>query len=215
MGHALMDKVSAHWADLPGNAFKVLLLMAKTAMDDDLVPVYWKGWEYLAVTGLGRHDWPADADDSDQARQSRRRGFETVRQALRDIKLAGAITVTTPGKRGKQAVYGLRLDAPNLWTTQSSRKETLRHDARKPCVLRNETLRMTQGKAGAEETRETRETRGETMSSSEAPHQGSARLRLIRAAVDAERAQRGNDKSSLDTEATDPPREEPSAWTTA
>ena len=150
MGYTLVGKVLAQWADLPGNAFKVLIQMANTGLDADLVPVYWGGWERLAVTGMGRRDWPPDDDDSDQAQQIRRAGFEAVRQAIQDLKTAGAIKVAKRGKAGAQARYGLYLDAPNLWTTQSSRRETLRDDAGKPCVKRRETLRKAQGNPAPE-----------------------------------------------------------------
>ena len=195
MGHALMDKVLNQWSDLPGNAFKVLLLMARTGMDNELVPVYYGGWERLAMTALGRHVWPADDDDSDDAKRTRRAGFEIARKAVRDLKQAGAIKVTKRGKTGNQARYSLHLDAANLWITRQRRTESVRSDARKACVERTESVRQTHGKRGAKETRETRETRGEPRSSSETTHLAredtsgtSTRLRLVREAADADHA---------------------------
>ena len=218
MGHALMDKVLAQWIDLPGNAFKVLMLMAKTAMDDDLAPVYYGGWERLAVTGLGRRDWPSDDDESEQATQTRRASFEAVRQAVQDLTTAGAIKVSKRGKSAKQqARYALSLDAANLWTTRQRRRETLRNDAGKPCAERRETLQTTQGKAGAKETRRNQEeTRGETRSGSgdnsptrEAGQLTSNRLRLVRARADADLAQESQGASMQELPTTH--REEPTA----
>ena len=198
MGHALMDKVLTQWSDLPGNAFKVLLLMAKTGMDDELVPVYYGGWERLAMTALGRRVWPADDDDSDDAKRTRRAGFEIVRKAVSNLKQAGAIKVTKRGKTGNQARYSLHLDTTNLWTTRQSRTESVRSDARKACVERTESVRMTHGKSGAKETRETRETRGEPRSSPETTHLAreaeqptTDRLRLVRVRADIDLAQQG------------------------
>ena len=194
MGHALMDKVLAHWADLPGNAYKVLNVMARTAMDDELVPVYYKGWGHLAVTGLGRRDWPADEDESPEAKAIRRAGFEAVRQAVEDLTTAGAIKTTKRGKSGKQqARYALHLDSANLWITRQRRRETLRDDAGKPCQRRRETLSTTQGNPGAKETkRKQEETRGETRTSLGTTHLARDRLQLIRDAADADQATRSH-----------------------
>jgi hypothetical protein len=165
MGHALMDKVLIHWSNLPGNAYKVLMAMAKTGMDADLVPVYFGGWQRLAVTGLGRHDWPADDDDSEDAAKIRRAGFESVRDAVTQIKKAGAIKVKRSGKRGAFAHYSLHLDASNLWITPQPRRKTLRSNADKPCVIPRKSLRDAQENPVAKETREPMETTGEISSS--------------------------------------------------
>ena len=119
MGHGLMDKVVAHWGGLPGNAFKALMLIAATAHDDDAKPVYWGGWERIAIVGLGRRDWPADDDNSPEAVKLRRGHWETVRQALVKVRDAGAISVKTSGKHGARAEFWLHLDPINT---------------RKPCV---------------------------------------------------------------------------------
>ena len=205
MGHALMDKVLIHWSDLPGNAYKVLMQMAHTSLDSDLAPTYWGGWDTLAVMALGRRDWPADDDDSKEARATRRASFEIVRLAISDLKKAGAIKVAKRGKRGAQARYSLQLDSANLWTTLQQRKETLRDDARKPCATRKETLRTTQGKAGVEETKgtnkektgdETRSSPGDNSPTREATSQATRRLQLVRQAADAALAEQ--DQSSLE-----------------
>lgn len=200
MGFALIDKVIIHWGNLPGNAYKVLMVMAKTGMDADLVPVYFGGWERLAMTGLGRRDWPADDDDSDEAVKSRRASFEIVRQSVRDLKTAGAIKVKRQGRRGKVAHYSLHLDAPNLWITPLLPKDSLGSNARNPWVERKESLRTTQGKAGVEEQRRNQKEQGEEISSSPAvPHQGArspedkpekSRLEEVRRRADAEIATR-------------------------
>lgn len=184
MGHALMDKVWLHWNNLPGNAFKILLTMAKTSMDDDLVPVYFGGWERLAMSSFGRHDWPSDNDDSAEAENIRKSTFEVVRRATNDAKKAGAIRVKRRGKRGSVAHYSLHLDAPNLWNTPELPNKKLGSNPTKGWELPNRKLGTTQQKAGVEETREPMETRGEISSSPAVPHQGprarTAKLREIR-----------------------------------
>jgi len=196
MGHALMDKVMLHWADLPGNSYKILMVMAKTGMDTDLVPVYFGGWERLAMTGLGRHDWPADDDDSDAAERVRRAGFEIVRKALAQAKQAGAIKVKRQGKRGNVAHYSLHLDAKNLWKTPVLPTESVRGSATKACVVRTESVRTTHGKEGVEETKRKPKEQGEEISSSPADgspareatsaNPKSARLQLVRERADAQ-----------------------------
>jgi len=110
MGHALMDKVVTYWGDLPGNAFKALMVIASTAHDDDAKPVYYGGWERVALVGLGRRDWPADDDDSVEAERVRKSHWEAARLALAKIKEVGAISVKVCGKPGSRAEYWLHLD---------------------------------------------------------------------------------------------------------
>jgi hypothetical protein len=162
-----MDKVMLHWADLPGNAFKVLLVMAKTGMDADVEPTYRGGWVRLAMTGLGRRDWPADDDMSPEAERVRKALFELVRRAIRDAKTAGAIRVKRQGKRGSVAHYTLHLDRP----MGQLPNKTLGSDTTKGCGLPNKTLGTTQRNVGAKETREPMETTGEISSSTAVPHQ--------------------------------------------
>jgi len=190
MGHGLMDKVVAHWGGLPGNAFKALMLIAATAHDDDAKPVYYGGWERIAITGLGRRDWPADDDDSAEAEQVRRSHFETVRQALVKVREAGAISVKTCGKPGSRAEYWLHLDPL---------------DTRKPCVPTQGKPAVAQGNLAdpqgnpAPKYPQSPQSSGEiTTSSKSVPHQAlqspvdkarkSARTEEIRRQLDLEQA---------------------------
>lgn len=163
MGHGLMDKVVAHWGDLPGNAFKALMVIAATAHDDDPKPVYWGGWERIAIVGLGRRDWPADDDNSPEAQKVRTCHWETARQALVKIKEAGAISVKTAGKPGSRAEYWLHLDPL---------------DTRKPCVKTQGNLAVGQGNLAdsqenlAPKYPQSQQSSGEiTTSSKSVPHQ--------------------------------------------
>jgi len=189
MGHALMDKVVTYWGDLPGNAFKALMVIASTAHDDDAKPVYYGGWERVAIVGLGRRDWPADDDLSDEAERVRKGHWETVRQAMVKVREAGAISVKTCGKPGSRAEYWLHLD---------------RRDTRKPCVATQGNLAVGQGNLAdsqenlAPKYPQSPQSSGEiTTSSKSVTHQSakrvaetarSNRLQLVRDKADAENA---------------------------
>ena len=155
MGHALMDKVMLQWGDLPGNAYKALLIIASSARDDDPQPVYWGGWERLAIVGLGRRDWPADDDESPEAELVRRVHWETVRQALVKVRKTGAISVKTRGKPGARAEFWLHLD---------------RTDARKPCIGTQGNLADPQGNLAPNYQQSPQKPGGETTSSPKTPH---------------------------------------------
>jgi hypothetical protein len=113
MGSAMHAKVSMQWGDLPGTAFKVVSLMALTVHDDDPTPVYWGGWQRLAIVGLRRWDWPPDDNRSPEAERIRKRHWEAVRGALDVARRAGVISVKTRGTCGSRAEYWLHLDRPN------------------------------------------------------------------------------------------------------
>lgn len=193
-----MDKVLMQWSDLPGNAFKVLMVMAKTAMDDEVEPTYWGGWERLAMAGLACRNWPADADLSDEARLIRGAWLKRVQHAVADAKNAGAVKVKTPGRRGVSACYSLHLDREDLWITRPN--EGVRGTETVPLTGTDEGVRGTktgsiggrkpstyQGVRGTksgqlggrkpstrgtnEETREARKQGEETIMSIETPHQ--------------------------------------------
>jgi len=189
MGHALMDKVVTYWGDLPGNAFKALMVIASTAHDDDAKPVYYGGWERVAIVGLGRRDWPADDDLSDEAERVRKGHWETVRQAMVKVREAGAISVKTCGKPGSRAEYWLHLDRP---------------DTRKPCIATQGNLADSQENLAdsqenlAPKYPQSPQSSGEiTTSSKSVTHQSakrvaetarSNRLQLVRDKADAENA---------------------------
>lgn len=109
MGHALMDRVALEWGDLPGNSYKCLMVMASCAMDQAEPPLYWGGWERLAVQGLGKRDMPADSDDSPAAVARRKALAEVVRLAIKDLRNAKAIEVARRGRPGVRAEFKLTL----------------------------------------------------------------------------------------------------------
>lgn len=190
MGHALMDKVVTHWGGLPGNAFKALMVIASTAHDDDAKPVYYGGWERIAIVGLGRRDWPADGDESAKAIKVRRVHWELVRQSLVKLREVGAISVKTSGKPGSRAEYWVHVDAP---------------DAKKTCIATQGIVADPQGIVAdtqgivAPKYPQSPQSSGEiTTSSKSVTHQGSKspainpkkliRLQVVRERADAENA---------------------------
>ena len=115
MGDQLMKRVVRDWGDLPGNAYKALMVMASCAMDDGKPPVYFGGWERLALTGLGRREgWPADGDLGDPAERFRRSSEELVRRAVKCLVERGALKVRTRGRLGVRAEYELVLPQLNV-----------------------------------------------------------------------------------------------------
>jgi hypothetical protein len=111
MGDQLMKRVVADWGDLPGNSYKVLMVMAMTAMDKDEKPRYFGGWERLAVIALRRRSWPNHEDHSPEAEREREAGRKRVAEAVRDLIKAQAIKTKTPAvKQILRAEYWLTLD---------------------------------------------------------------------------------------------------------
>jgi hypothetical protein len=160
MGHTLMDRVARDWGDLPGNAYKCLMVMASCALDDADQPVYFGGWERLALQGMGKRDWPADDDDSPAATARRKSYFEVVRIALADLRRAGAIESRRRGRPGVRAEFTLTLQR-NL---VSAPKETLEATQR--------SLADRQTNLGAHYQHSQQLTRGENTSPSGVRHQG-------------------------------------------
>lgn len=172
MGHALMDKVLLQWSDLPGNAYKVVMLMAASTRDDAAKPVYWGGWERLAIAGMGRREWPADDDESDDATKVRKSHWEAVRSALAAAKKAGAISVKKRGQPGTRAEYWLHLDRPNTGKACIPTQENPADPQENPAVAQENpapNYPYSPQKPG-----------GEIISSPPVPHQG-ARARTITA----------------------------------
>lgn len=121
MGDQLMKRVVRDWGDLPGNAYKCLMVMAMSAMDpkeqarhDGERPKYWGGWQRLAIAGLGRRDWPPDRDESDEAQRVRETHRKRVVVAVRDLITMGAIESAQPGKQTLRAEYWLTLDRAEM-----------------------------------------------------------------------------------------------------
>lgn len=164
MGHKLMDKVVTYWGDLAGNTYKALMVIAYSARDDDERPVYWGGWERLAIVGMGRRHWPPDDDVSEAAVKLRKSHWEAVRKALEDARSAGAISVKTRGRPGSRAEFWVHLD---------------RSDTGKPCIgIQEDPAVAQENPAVAQENpapnyqqKQQRPGR-ETTSSTAVPHQG-------------------------------------------
>jgi hypothetical protein len=87
--------------------------MALVTLDDDVVPLYWAGWERLAAC-LGRivPDDPSRDDTSDDAaaaRRSRRAAEKAVEDAVRTLRRAGAVAVVRAAGNHRAAEYSLDL----------------------------------------------------------------------------------------------------------
>jgi hypothetical protein len=120
VGTANIDLVYAVWGHLPHRQFRMLVMMARLALDtesDDRDPrVYWGGHDRLALAiGQNPPDQPEPDDDSieaDDARRQRHSALEQVRRDVRSLERAGALSLQSAGSRVHQrnAVYRLNLD---------------------------------------------------------------------------------------------------------
>jgi hypothetical protein len=106
-----MDKVMNQWGHLPGSQFKILLVMAHFAMDQDPEPVYFGGWERLSEIGLCRSQVPTGEDLTPEQERERREAWESVRKPVNGLLAAGAITVKSKGRHGSRATWALTLEA--------------------------------------------------------------------------------------------------------
>lgn len=100
---AAFDTAARH--DLDGRATRVLVRMTLSAKDTDPQPVYWAGWEPLAVA-LG-YDIPTGDDEESQAR--RRVLQEFVRRAVAPLTLAGILTVAKRAAPVRNTRYDIHL----------------------------------------------------------------------------------------------------------
>jgi hypothetical protein len=91
---------------LDGNPARVLTRMALSALDDAGTPVYFGGWEPLAVA-LGRVV-PPPSDDPAVIR-ARRQAEEAVRLAMRPLVALRLVSVERRGAPGRNARYSLAL----------------------------------------------------------------------------------------------------------
>lgn len=109
MGARLVGEVLSHWCHLSDRAFRVLVRMSHSALDeatgDEPAAHYDGGWPKLAAT-LGRAVPGGDDEDSKKAR---RRAAETVRRAVAEIVTEGAAVRTTQARPGHRQVYRLTL----------------------------------------------------------------------------------------------------------
>ncbi|MFF0721321.1 hypothetical protein [Micromonospora sp. NPDC003816] len=104
MGARLVSLVLARWAHLPDRAFRVVVKMAHTALDEatDKVPagLYFGGREALA-------------DILRNERGGKRESvLRNVRFAIEEAIAAGAIKRQSKGRVGSHAVYRMTLDGP-------------------------------------------------------------------------------------------------------
>jgi hypothetical protein len=98
------------------NAFKVLMEMAQTALDDGDPPQYWGSWESLALV-MG-FDVPAKPDDGDpdgtRALALRRTARNAVVQAKTHLVDEGLITPDRPPSPGQSRRWNLLLEPFNV-----------------------------------------------------------------------------------------------------
>jgi len=98
----------ARWHDLPDLPHRVLVYMALRTMDADDPPLYWAGWEELAVAA-GR--MIPDHDPHDKAvTKERRAALKSVSAVLRILRDRGAVRLATRPAPGRRAEYALNLD---------------------------------------------------------------------------------------------------------
>lgn len=91
---------------LDGNPTRVLVRMALSALDDAAAPVYFGGWEPLALA-LGRIVPPPSDDPA--AIRARRQAEEAVRLAMKPLVAGRLVSVERRGAPGRNARYSLTL----------------------------------------------------------------------------------------------------------
>lgn len=94
MGRANAEWIYTRWGHLPHRAFRMLVFMALITRDADVTPCYYGGRDPLAE---------AIGAKPDQA------GYDAVKEVLRTLRTAGAITQTRAGSRGRNAEYALNV----------------------------------------------------------------------------------------------------------
>lgn len=115
MGAALV--VGALAVELDSHAARLVLVrMAVSAIDKDLEPRYWGGWEPLA-RALGRRPnidgtWPSDAAELAAQR--------AVDRAVATLTKSGLIKRLNTPRPGRQAEYLLQLDPAEPVDNQAS-----------------------------------------------------------------------------------------------
>ncbi|HEX8025467.1 MAG TPA: hypothetical protein VF484_04605 [Candidatus Limnocylindrales bacterium] len=95
------------WYQLDDKPWRVLTKMAVTSLDDDDPPIYYGGWEDLALA-IGRRLPPSDTGDKADRRE-RRAAQEAVREHVRALIDAGAVWVFKKAAPGRNTTYGLKL----------------------------------------------------------------------------------------------------------
>jgi hypothetical protein len=112
MGIKLVNGVLANHAGLSDRAFRVLIRMCATALDEPSKKnqppfLYWGGWELLAMA-LARDVPPADAHDP-ASRKARERAKETVRRAVAELVKAKLVDPLGSPCTGSRQTYRLHI----------------------------------------------------------------------------------------------------------
>jgi len=107
VGAGNVKLVYARWYQLPDLPFRVLVYMALRSMDTDKPPLYWGGWEELALAA-GRLVPDRDDDDKEVIRV-RRAAAKSVDSVTSTLVARGAIRVRKGAAPGRNARYELTL----------------------------------------------------------------------------------------------------------
>jgi hypothetical protein len=105
MGAGNVALVFARWGQLNHAPFRALTYMAHRSLDNDNPPRFWGGREEIAFA-LGRVV-PEGLDDS--SIRQRKAALEAVKDVMKALKAAGAVTQVQASKPGQRAVYVLNL----------------------------------------------------------------------------------------------------------
>jgi hypothetical protein len=175
MGIGNVKATFARWYALPDLPFRLLIYMAARSMDDDDPPLYFAGWEELALAG-GRIV-PGKSDVDGEAAKARRSAEVAVSSATKTLIKRGAVKVISRGAPGRNATYALMLDSATLqadpsvntagpsfsvegddrWSTAGSADNT----AGSPCTtLQDQPAAEEQSNEQKEEQAATRQTTG-------------------------------------------------------
>lgn len=105
MGAGNVGLVYATWSQLNHAPFRVLVYMALRTLDKDEPPMFWGGREELAFA-LGRAIPEGNDPESIRVRKA---AYEAVKDVMKTLKKAGAVTLERPAMTGQNAVYALHL----------------------------------------------------------------------------------------------------------
>jgi len=113
VGAQNVAKVFTYWTHLGHRDTRALVYMANVSLDADQPPLYFGGWEALAVAmGLS-----PDRDDPNESARKQ------IVKALKVLTDAGVVVSTGAARRGVRAEYALALDPTIAWRCTGLRRD--------------------------------------------------------------------------------------------
>lgn len=133
MGHVNLDLYYKYWADNSefGNAaHRVLVYMAHKSMDDALPPLYYNGWENLAIAG--------GLTKGSAATKTIQNNTQRV---LRELKAAGVIVASGQARAGVRENYALALHPEVTYEPEGTGRNVTWKPVKRPAEIRDRLAR--------------------------------------------------------------------------